>query len=371
MSFDPLSFDEPASSPTSPMTESRWRWTRGLLSFAVWMLPLALMMLSSLPWDPSNGGPPWSAVGSQVGYWMVWPVLTPWIFRLGRRFPPGSHRPIRNVLIHLGISLGGGLLLGAYFLALVLWVQEGPASVDGVLATVVWVFMPFSALVYWLVLLVGRSLDGYRLSRERDALLAEARLHALETQLQPHFLFNAMGSISALIDDDPAAAQTMLARLGELLRASLHPGAGQQEVTLDEELSLLRRYLDIEQVRFGDRLRVEWRVEDGLRRVRVPHLLLQPLAENAIRHGIARDSRAGRLEIGARRQGDQLKLWIRDDGPGLGEGPPRQGIGLSNTRARLQHLYGEAADLRLATVDPRGAESVVTMPLGGVVEEGA
>jgi anti-sigma regulatory factor (Ser/Thr protein kinase) len=187
----------------------------------------------------------------------------------------------------------------------------------------------------------------YRESRDRERLetrLVQAQLQSLRLQLHPHFLFNTLNSINTLITEEPLAAERMVSGLSEFLRLSLR-NAGEQEVPLEREIDLLRHYIDIQRVRFEDRLTVELVVAPETRAALVPNLLLQPLVENAIRHGIAPRSAPGRIEIRAERQDAQLKLLVADDGvglPGAADVPAREGTGLGNTRARLRHLYGTA-----------------------------
>jgi sensor histidine kinase YesM len=185
---------------------------------------------------------------------------------------------------------------------------------------------------------------------ELEGQLARAQLQSLKLQLHPHFLFNTLNTITALVTTDARAAERVITGLSELLRLSLH-NAGEQEVPLERELDVLRRYLEIQQIRFSDRLRVEFRIESGVERALVPNLILQPLVENAIRHGLAPRAAGGCVEIRAERageagKGEMLRLVVSDDGVGpRAEASARErsggGVGLSNTWARLGHLYGD------------------------------
>ena len=171
-----------------------------------------------------------------------------------------------------------------------------------------------------------------------EARLARAQLQSLKLQMHPHFLFNALNSITTLIEDDPRAAERMVTGLSELLRLSLR-NAGEQEVPLERELEVVRHYLTIQQVRFHDRLTVDMHVDPETLPAMVPNLMLQPLVENAIQHGIAPRATGGHIEIRTWREGDVLGIRVRDDGVGPRDGPSREGMGLGNTRARLHHLY--------------------------------
>ena len=226
-------------------------------------------------------------------------------------------------------------------------------------------------IMYWLVVFAHLGWVYYRRYRERAIAaadlqreLVEAKLAALRMQLNPHFLFNTLHAISALIHEDPEAADRMVARLSELLRLSLDQSTP-QEVPLAEELGFLDRYLEIEQTRFGQRLTIVKQVESGTQEALVPFLLLQPLVENAIRHGIEPREEAGQVGIGAARKNGKLELRITDDGPGLSNNAAhgaKEGIGLSNTRSRLQHLYGENFQLELSQRPQGGLEARIAIP---------
>lgn len=209
------------------------------------------------------------------------------------------------------------------------------------------------------------SYHAQALARERlEARLARAQLEALELQLHPHFLFNTLNAITALIVQEPRSAQRIVSGLSELLRFSLGR-AGEQEVTLERELDLLGHYIEIQEVRFPDRLCVEVDVEPGLLTALVPSMILQPLVENSIRHGIAPRAARGRVDVRAARVGDSLRLTVRDDGLGAAANVRRAesgGVGLSNTRARLQHLYGDAHEMRAGPVDAGGFLVTIDIP---------
>ncbi len=230
-------------------------------------------------------------------------------------------------------------------------------------------------MTYWAVVGLSHALTYHRESQERavagaqlETRLAEAQLQALQRQLHPHFLFNTLHTISALMHRDVEAADAMIARLSDLLRLTLDR-LGVQQVSLKEELEFLSKYLEIEQTRFQDRLTVHLDIQPETLDARVPNLLLQPLVENAIRHGIAPRTAAGRLVLRAAREGDTLVVEVRDNGPGLPQARlaafNTRGVGLTNTRSRLEHLYG--AGHRFAFRDsPGGGLSVlITIPFAG------
>jgi two-component system, LytTR family, sensor kinase len=247
------------------------------------------------------------------------------------------------------------------------WRIHDPAS----LTRFVLVMMDNGILLYAMVLLIHYAVEYYARYQEGrirasqlETRLARAQLQALKMQLHPHFLFNTLHSISTLVQENPEAAEAMIARLSELLRLSLE-NTGTQEVTLRTELEFLERYLEIEQIRFDDRLQVRFDIDPQTLDAEVPNLILQPLVENAIRHGILPD-RLGLIEVRSRLTGGKLLLQVIDNGPGLScEKPSSQpgcGVGLSNTRARLEAAYGKEHDFLLRAASNGGVEAAILIP---------
>jgi two-component system LytT family sensor kinase len=224
-------------------------------------------------------------------------------------------------------------------------------------------------LIYWGIVIAQHAFGYYWKLHEREIQTAEletrltgARLQALQMQLNPHFLFNTLNAISSLMHKDVEAADRMIAQLSDLLRYTLE-STGEQEVSLRQELDFLDRYLQIQQARFGDRLTVNRKIALETLDGRVPNLILQPLVENALQHGIAPHARSGRIELRAQRQGDRLQLEVQDNGGGLSkQKPSREGVGLANTRARLQQLYGANQCLELADAEGGGVVVRVSVP---------
>jgi LytS/YehU family sensor histidine kinase len=224
--------------------------------------------------------------------------------------------------------------------------------------------------MYWFIVICHEGWHYYQSFRERELHaaelqheLVEAKLAALRMQLNPHFLFNTLHAVSALIHENPDAADRVLVRLSELLRLTLDQSRP-EEVALCEEMAFLEGYLEIEQTRFPDRLQIEKNVEPDTTEALVPFLILQPLVENAIRHGIEPNEKAGRLSIRASRSNGTLHLSVTDNGAGLDGAStnPGKGIGLSNTRSRLRHLYGEKCILELVPVQGGGLEARIQLP---------
>lgn len=325
------------------------------------------------------------ALVSGLADWYVWALLAPFIFRLARRFPIDAAHWRSRLLLQILFAAGFIVLKVAIDLPLG-WMIHGNDVLAGAsfrgddpkrLMNYFWtsyqrflIFRVFSYMIIYIAIVgVAHMLDYYQKYRERELLalqlgkrLAEARLLVLRMQLHPHFLFNTLNAISSLIHSDVDLADKMLARLGELLRATL-ADPGSQEVTLRRELAFLTPYLEIEQARLGDRLKRTVDVPEELHGARLPYLLLQPLVENAIRHGIAPRLETGRLDVRVRRRGDRLELEVSDDGPGLPPGKVlTEGIGLSNTRARLRGLYGDDHSLLLLPGACGGLTISVSLP---------
>jgi LytS/YehU family sensor histidine kinase len=224
-------------------------------------------------------------------------------------------------------------------------------------------------LTYWLVLGLYQSIHFYQAAMERQTIAAQletqlshAELENLKSQLHPHFLFNSLHTIGILMQEDVGAASHLLVCLGDLLRMALE--RRENEITLQSELEFVGKYLEIEQTRFHDRLKVHMDVPPDLLAVYVPSLALQPLVENAIKHGISVDSAAGRLEIAAQLRNGRVWLCVRDDGPGPAPGSRlRFGVGLTNVQSRLKQLYGDESSLELTGGDGRGCQAIITIPL--------
>jgi LytS/YehU family sensor histidine kinase len=224
-------------------------------------------------------------------------------------------------------------------------------------------------LTYWLVVGLYQSMHFYQVAMERQTIAAQletqlshAELENLKSQLHPHFLFNSLHAIGVLMQEDVDAAGRLLVSLGDLLRMALE--RRENEITLQSELEFVGKYLEIEQTRFHDRLKVHMDIPPDLLGVYVPSLALQPLVENAIKHGFSVDSTASRLEIAAKLHDGRVWLRVRDDGPGPAPASLlRFGVGLSNVQSRLKQLYGDQSSLELTGGDGRGCEAIITIPL--------
>jgi two-component system LytT family sensor kinase len=291
--------------------------------------------------------------------WWLWALFTPAIVWLARRFPLDRSQIVRHL---------AALVAAGFVIAVAKTVAERAvfAWVTGM-----WMYWLVSTLalqfaIYGAIVAAAHTVMYYERSRERDQLearLADARLQLLGMQLQPHFLFNTLNTIAELVHDDADTADRMITGLSDLLRRTLELGPT-QEIALDAELALLEQYLDIQRARFGERLRITFTISDDSRRASVPVLLLQPLVENAIRHGLGERLSAGHITIAAQRNAGRLVVTVSDDGLGPAVNTPhtRERVGLGNTRARLEALYGSNQRLDLSTAASQGACVTLEIP---------
>lgn len=307
----------------------------------------------------------------QLGYWYSIALLTPLLLWLAARYSFDRVNWRQPLGAHVALNLGFHLCHTAISVPLMSLAESDPIALSTLskffLARLL-TRLPINVILYWSIVGTGYAVDYYRRFREQEvqavhleARLIEAQLQALRMQLQPHFLFNTLHAISTLMEDDIKAARRMIARLSELLRLTLDT-AGQQKVTLRQELEALERYLEIEQIRFQDRLCVRMQIAPATLTARVPNLVLQPIVENAIRHGIAPSSTAGQIEITAEQQNGHLILQVRDDGLGWRPDNFTEGVGLANTKMRLQQLYEENYQLRLEDAGNGGAQVTIAIP---------
>jgi two-component system LytT family sensor kinase len=316
----------------------------------------------------------WHLLALNLLYWYIPALLAPVVMAWAMREQLGRRRWPVQVLVHLGSALAYSVVHTAIMMALraVLLAQTPDKFSSWWTFTLAQYLTQLDWLLMTYLFLIGLAHAlAYRRESEARALnaaqletrLIEAQLQSLQRQLHPHFLFNTLNTISGLIRTDPQAADVMIDQLGDLLRMTLHT-SGVQEVPLKDELDVVQKYVDIEQTRFGNRLCVTMDIQPETLDAQVPNLLLQPLVENAIRHGIAPNARPGWIAIHAGRTGSQLTIQIRDSGDGL---PPdrlmalNRGVGLENTRARLEHLYPDEFQFAFSNLE-RGFCVTVRIP---------
>jgi signal transduction histidine kinase len=330
------------------------RWIKWLLWFGFWTL-IGLSFAFQFYISSAKAGleVTWrQAVSYALGDWYVFAVLSIPVVWLARRFDFESGNRARSLAVHLPASM----VFSLAYMVLRAWVGrwQSEASFAEAFQPLLVKTWHFNLLIYWVIVAVSFAFDYYRKYREHELRtmelekqLAQAKLQALQMQLNPHFLFNTLHSISSLMHQDMESADGMITRLSDLLRTALD-SSDTQEVTLRQELEFLQRYLEIEQTRFGRRLTVKTDVAPDTLDARVPNLILQPLVENAIRHGIEPHAKPGRVELRAQREAGTLVLEVCDNGAGIQKDEPAgERVGLSNTRARLRTLYGEAHGFEL------------------------
>jgi signal transduction histidine kinase len=344
-----------------------------LLLCAACVVPAALDGAQTYLQAVLAGYPPsWPDVLWHAAEWLIFAALMPLAWLVGRRYPLRRPHVGRHLVPHLLAALvlcAGWATMGASLRwALDLDTPDRPRATQ--LASWLLTSLPWSVFMYFAVLGSVHAIFFFVEAQQREAQaarlearLAEARLGALRMQLHPHFLFNSLNAVTVLVRDrETDAATRMLELIADVLRQVLRGDRG-HEIPLGEELRFLRQYLAIEQVRFSDRLKVELAVDEALLDAAVPALVLQPLVENALRHGLAKTSEAGVLELGARREGDDLVLTVADDGPGPPPaGAVHAGVGLANVRERLGALYGGRGRLELTAAVPRGTVATVRLP---------
>jgi two-component system, LytTR family, sensor kinase len=305
----------------------------------------------------------------------VWAMITLAAFALARRFPLDRRKALRHGLAHF--AAGTGLAVAEVTFTYTFGPVIGVVPQGTPFAQLFFQGVPFNIILYWLLVGIGHGLEFYRRYRQREsqaaqlgARLAQAELHLLKSQLQPHFLFNTLHAISALMHRDVKAADRMIARLSDLLRAALDHAAA-TVVTLAQELEFLESYLAIERIRLADRLTVEMAIDPAALDAEVPHMILQPLVENAVRHGIAPRSAPGRIRVaaGVEDGGRTLVLEVIDNGRGPAavtrrlDGERVGGLGLANTRARLEQLYGSDFHFETAAPEEGGFRVTLRFPL--------
>ena len=334
----------------------RLTWTQVLLPLGLWSLLVLFFSTRTevrgepFVWIPITWG---QALKISLAQWSAWGVLALLIVWIDRRLPIERDALFRRFLIHVPLSLVFTVAY-AYFNYANLTILDAPRDASllagGILSTSWRMIHRNGTFFYWVIVGTYIAIDYQNHLRNRhvrtaelERLLSDARLNVLRMQLQPHFLFNALNTISAHIESEPRRARLMLERLGDLLRLSLDH-IDHQEIELDQELAFVERYLQLQAMRFEDRLSVSMNLAPDVQGALVPPFILQPLVENAIQHGAGARSANGTIAVEAWRDNGHVRLAVRDNGPGLPAGwsmERNQGIGIANTRERLRHLYGE------------------------------
>jgi len=387
----------------NPSPTRRPWWIRASFGFLVWTLlgiSFALSAYLNAVRDNASVSFRRTLSGYLADFWL-WGMLSPLVFRLATRYELRNRFP-RNLFIHFAISIVLALVVLSAASPLT-WYLGYVNLVRYPTLFILWRNNAFGIYyfhqgltIYWTTLVVAHALHYYRGLREEEARasrlsaqLAQAQLQALRMQIHPHFLFNTLNSIAALLHKDVETADRMIARLGDFLRSTLSRSEA-QTITFNQELEFLKCYLDIERIRFQDRLTVNLEIDPQTLEVPVPNLILQTIVENAVQHGIARRTDAGLIMIRASKLQDRLLIEVEDNGPGLRENcttgcqpvaqgiePPEgktgarqanslsynnSGIGLKNTQSRLQQFYGDDFSFQLQNSNGRGVLVSMNIP---------
>lgn len=356
---------------------------------AAWIVPAAFAVINRIAQAHLQGWEPATIreLLFEFGDWLLYAFLTPGVFAISKRWPLARPHLARRITLHLVFSVlfcvawaTCGQVLRVLLVRIFAPQLMAQAMQNGMaqfwrqigVEWLSWIFitLPFGVAVYLCVVGIEHATRYFVEARDREVQLARlseqlssARFAALQAQLNPHFLFNTLNTIAVLVrDNDRQGAVRIVEHLSELLRRTLTRHQA-NEVTLGEELELVRQYVAIEQARYSDRLRPDFRIPDALLSAAVPSFSLQHLVENAIRHGIARAAEAGLLLVAAERSGDFLQITVADDGPGIDlQTAPPPGHGIENTRERLRALYGANASLELARRPEGGTIATLRVP---------
>lgn len=347
---------------------SRWRvW---IALWAGWTgLALFIAAGASLTYVSTGRAANWRlTIAMQLGEWWAWAAVTPLVVWLARRWPLRSFWPPTPILVH--VAAGAAIALVKTMVD-----RRVRGLITGFYPYFLISTVTFQFIIYWVIVAVIHAFDGVRRERERErraaqleTSLAEARLELLRAQLHPHFLFNTLNAIAELVHESPATADRLIGALSDLLREATN---GRQQIPLAAEIDLLRRYVEIMQARWEDRLDLRIEADREALAAMVPSFLLQPIVENSIRHGLTGPvaTRGGTIAIEARRTGDRLRIDVRDTGAGLPDAGARERFGLGSTRARLQVLYGDRARVDVRNADGGGVLVTLEMPAVPVIGE--
>ncbi|HKR15741.1 MAG TPA: histidine kinase [Pyrinomonadaceae bacterium] len=303
----------------------------------------------------------------------LWALVTPLLLWLARRFRIDRNNWLRKVFLHFLFSVAIVItLIGLHFVVYMILSGRAGSITPIRLLGYLYPNLDRWLLVYWFIFLMSHAFNYYNSYRKGElqasqlrTQLVQSQLEALKMQVQPHFLFNTLHSISALLSKDTEGARKMITRLGDFLRLTLE-NSGSMEVTLQQEIEFLNGYLEIERIRFQDRLTTEIKIDPDVLDVRVPNLILQPIVENAMRHAVG-NSHAGHVEIAAFPLNGSLHIEVNDNGPGLnvdrsGEARRGRGLGLANTQARLVGLYGTEASFEMTNRPSGGLTVSIEIP---------
>jgi sensor histidine kinase YesM len=354
-------------------TTKQQPFLRWALIIGGWTI-FGLFMAGQIYFQLARAGHPvvWkSTLFQEMVYAYAWAALTPLILYLSRRFPVDAKRWIAHTAFHIVACYAIAIVHRIIFYVITMAYEATPANAFSMekLYASMFSYLDYGILIYWFLLLLQHSLEYFQRYKENEVKasqletqLAVAQLQSLKMQLQPHFLFNTLNAISVLIDRHPDTARHMILKLADLLRMTLENGNA-QEIPLRQELELLDNYMQIEQTRFEDRLKVTMNIEPDTLNAIVPNLILQPIVENAMRHGVAAHRGSATVEVSATRQNGSLLLQVKDNGPGIARPHQmKEGIGFSNTNARLRQLYGKKQRFEITNAAEGGCIATIVIP---------
>lgn len=357
-----------------PLTRRLARaWLYSVLVVAIVVFGTGLQSYVELTMRGEENINVWRMVRWRLIWWFGWTLIAPLVFEFVRRYPLRREGwPATVLLLVAGnvvaYTLHVAIQVAAMYLPAYQMVHD---SLPEAIRYHITISLYLNVFIYWVIVLVANALRAYGETQRvalraanLEAQLANARLDALQMQLHPHFLFNTLHGISTLMYRDVRAADAMVSRLSKLLRRVLDT-SDRHEVSLEEELDFVEEYLNVERTRFGDRLDVEFDIQPETRTLAVPTFVLQPLVENAIKHGVAANGNRGRIQIVARRTDGRLEVSVADDGPGIpaDEAIMDAGVGLSNLTDRLSRMYDDQARLDLSNVPGGGFRARVVLPI--------
>jgi two-component system, LytTR family, sensor kinase len=344
---------------------TRWRWIA-----AIWLACGLFDAGSTVLFMHAVGRRAWLLMFVfELVSWLPWVLATPLVINLARRYPLTRATAVSAAGVHLAAFIIVSLVAGAWFAALQALLNPWGYASHPTFAEAWSTSLPYQVLpyliVYALILAITFIADARERTARLDEELSKAQLAALRRQMEPHFMFNTLSSIAGLVREQRnAAAVNMIVGLSEFLRRATED-SHRSQVTLAEEVEYLQRYIEIQKVRFGDRLQVSLDIPADILHAQVPYLLLQPLVENAIKHGIAQRVAGGTVRVSGARENRTLRLSVSNDGPGMpiDDQDPHAGVGLSNLRTRLRILHGDESGLQLRRPARDEVEVVVTLPL--------
>jgi sensor histidine kinase YesM len=339
--------------PADTMGRSMKRLYRRLLPLVAWGT-VGLVFATQLQYffRRSGGGMTWrDSLLWELPRWCLWAIFAPFVTKLARLYPVRRQNAATRIVLHTICAAVISLIHVTAFVFVVHLLRFSTATAarfGDLFQSTFALDFHVGIAVYWLILLLRQSSDSEQRMARLQAELTQAQLQALKMQLHPHFLFNTLNSISSYLRKDVEIADEMIGRLGDFLRLTLQ-SPHDEEIALEQELEFLKQYLDIEKLRFQERLQTDFEIDKETLHAVVPNFLLQPIVENAVRHGIANHPGKGRIRVSAMRKEDHLQITVSDTGPGIKD-PIQPGVGLTTTKNRLERMYGSAAQFELTTL---------------------